>query len=104
MTDSEKENLEMNTISYEGVVFTRARYGFTVRLINRCVALPERTMRVRIKESSFCLRALRATLASFRMAAARSTLAHVPTTSSAASNCLTTADPVCNRDGDRRNS
>jgi hypothetical protein len=39
-------------------------------------------MRVRIKESSFCLRALRATLASFRMAAARSTLAHVPTTSS----------------------
>ena len=23
MTDSEKENLEMNTISYEGVVFTR---------------------------------------------------------------------------------
>jgi transcriptional regulator with XRE-family HTH domain len=57
-------------------------------------------MRVRIKESSFCLRALRATLESFRMAAARSTLAHVPTTSSAASNCLTTADPVCNRDGD----
>jgi hypothetical protein len=57
----------MNTISYEGVVFTRARYGFTVRLINRCVALPERTMRVRIKESSFCLRALRATLANFRM-------------------------------------
>src|ERR1700719_2382668 len=40
-------------------------------------------MRVRIKESSFCLRALRATLASFRMAAARSALAHVPTTSSA---------------------
>ena len=50
MTDSEKENLEMNTISYEGVVFTRARYGSTVRLINRCVALPERTMRVRIKK------------------------------------------------------
>ena len=59
-----------------------ARYGFTVRLVNRCVALPERIMRVRIKESSFCLRALRATLASFRMAAAMSTLAHVPTTSS----------------------
>jgi len=24
MTDMEKENLEMNTISYEGVVFTRS--------------------------------------------------------------------------------
>jgi hypothetical protein len=46
---------------------------------NRGHFLPERIMRVRIKESSFCLRALRATLASFRMAAARSTLAHVPT-------------------------
>src|SRR4029077_7033463 len=51
---------------------------FTVRPINRCVALRERIMRVRIKESSFCLRAFRATLASFRMAAARSTVAHVP--------------------------
>ena len=35
-------------------------------------------MRVRIKESSFCLRALRTTLASFGMAAARSKLTHVP--------------------------
>jgi predicted dehydrogenase len=64
--------------------------GAIVRLINRCVALPERIMRDRIKESSFCLRTLRATLASFRMASARSTLAQVPTTSSAASNCLAT--------------
>jgi len=35
------------------------------------------------------------------MAAARSTLANVPTTSSAASNRLTTADPVCNQVGDK---
>ena len=73
----------MNTISYEGVVFTRGALRLHRGLINRCVALPERIMRVRMKESSFCLRALRAPLASFRMAAARSTLAHVPTTSSA---------------------
>ena len=59
-------------------------------------------MRVRIKESPFCLRALRATLASFRMAAARSTLG------SCSDNLLgrrvmATADPLYNRDGGMRN-
>jgi len=55
----------MNTISYEGVVFTRGcDTAFPVRLIKRSIASPERIMRVRIKESSFCLRTLRATLAS----------------------------------------
>jgi hypothetical protein len=50
----------MNTISYEGVVFTRGcDTAFPVRLIKRSIASPERIMRVRIKESSFCLRALR---------------------------------------------
>jgi hypothetical protein len=84
----------MNTISYEGIVPTR-RERLHRAAVNRCVALLERTMRVRIEKIHVCLRALRATLASFRMAAARS---------SAASNCLATADPLCNRDGDRRNS
>ena len=82
MTDSEKENLEMNTISYEGVVFTMGAIRLHRAADKSLRRLPERIMRVRIKESSFCLRALRATLASFRMAAARSTLGHVPTTSS----------------------
>ena len=104
MTDNEKENLAMNTISYEGVVFTRGAIRLHRAVGNRCVAFAGTNHARRIKESPFCLHALRATLASFRMAAARSTLAHVPTTSSAASNCLATADPVYNRDGDRRNS
>jgi hypothetical protein len=55
MTDSEKENLEMNTISYEGVVFTRARYGFTVRLVNRGGVLLKRSMHDRIEKVHVCL-------------------------------------------------
>ena len=56
----------MNTISYEGVVFTRGAIRLH-RAAGKIAAslLPERIMRVRIKESSFCLRALRATLAVF---------------------------------------
>ena len=89
----------MNTISYEGVVFTRG----AIRL--HCAAgkiaaslLPERIMRVRIKESSFCLRALRKTLASLRMAAARSTQAHVRQPPGRPSNYLATEDPVATGD------
>ena len=94
----------MNTISYEGVVFTRGAIRLHRADDKSLRRFAWRIMRVRIKESSFCLRALRATLASFRMAAARSALAHVPTTSSAASNYLANGDPVYNPDGDRRNT
>ena len=55
-------------------------------------------MRVRIKESSFCLRALRATLTSFRIGAARSTLPMSRQPSRRPSSCLATANPVCNRE------
>ena len=55
MTNREKENLEMNTISYEGVVFTRARYGFTVRLVNRGGVLLKRSMHDRIEKVHVCL-------------------------------------------------
>ena len=49
----------MNTISYEGVVFTRGAIRLHRAADKSLRRLPERTMRVRIKESSFCLRALR---------------------------------------------
>ena len=77
----------MNTISYDGVVFTRGAirlHRAADKSLRRLAPRPERIMRVRIKESSFCLRALRTTLASFGMAAARSKLTHVPRASSAA--------------------
>jgi hypothetical protein len=88
---------------YEGVVFTRG----AIRLHRAADESLRRFCRsgsccVRIKESSFCLRTIRATLASFRIAAARST---VPMSLGGYnSNCLATADPMCNRHGDTQNS
>ena len=52
-------------------MFTIALRWFSMRLINHCVALPERIICARIKESSFYLHALRATLATFWMAAGK---------------------------------
>ena len=47
----------MNTISYEGVVFTRGAYGFHRAADNSLRRLGRSESGVQIKESSFCLRA-----------------------------------------------
>ena len=89
----------MNTIRYKSVVFTRGRdWDLPCGFIKRCVAFAGAN-HARQNEGKFILSpCFWATLASFRMAAARSTLAHVPTTSSAASNYLVNSAPN-DRDG-----